>query len=31
MNNLDFFTEYENQKRRAQSIFESLDKKINSQ
>jgi hypothetical protein len=30
MNNLDFFTEYEGQKRRAQNIFESLDKKINS-
>ena len=30
MNNLDFFTEYESQKRRAQKIFESLDNKIGS-
>ena len=30
MNNLDFFSEYEGQKRRAQKIFESLDKKIGS-
>ena len=30
MNNLDFFAEYEGQKRRAERIFESLDKKINS-
>lgn len=30
MNNLDFFSEYESQKRRAQKIFESLDKKIGS-
>jgi hypothetical protein len=30
MNNLDFFQEYENYKRKTQSIFESLDKKINS-
>ena len=30
MNNLDFFSEYESQKRRAQKIFESLDKKIDS-
>ena len=30
MNNLDFFAEYEGHKRRAERIFESLDKKINS-
>lgn len=30
MNNLDFFAEYEGQRRRAERIFESLDKKINS-
>lgn len=30
MNNLDFFSEYESQKIRAQKIFESLDKKIGS-
>lgn len=30
MNNLDFFAEYEGQKRRAERIFEALDKKINS-
>lgn len=30
MNNLDFFAEYEGYKRRADRIFESLDKKINS-
>lgn len=30
MNNLDFFAEYESNKRRAQKIFESLDKKIGS-
>ena len=30
MSNLDFFAEYENQKSKAKQIFESLDKKINS-
>jgi cell division septation protein DedD len=30
MNNIDFFAEYEGQKRRSERIFEALDKKINS-